>query len=208
MKTTDKIIELLKHNGAMTAKQLAAELKLTSMGARQHLQWLEQQQLVSFYDQRAARGRPTRYWQLTTNAQSKFPDGHDELTVQMIESIKVVFGEQGLQKLIQQRELDVAKKYHNVLCQQHDLKAKLEALTQLRTAEGYMATLEFNNGEYWLMENHCPICAAATECQSFCRSELHLFSELLTPLAEVKREEHILEGARRCAYRIKPTPTD
>jgi predicted ArsR family transcriptional regulator len=53
------------------------------------------------------------------------------------------------------------------------------------------------------VENHCPICAAARACQGFCRSELALFEMLLAP-ARVVRVEHLLEGARRCAYRITP----
>lgn len=53
-----------------------------------------------------------------------------------------------------------------------------------------------------LVENHCPICAAATACAGFCRSELETFRAVLS--AEVERSEHILAGARRCAYRITP----
>ena len=59
------------------------------------------------------------------------------------------------------------------------------------------------DGSYLLLENHCPICAAAEACQGFCRSELLLFRALLAP-ATVERTEHILDGARRCAYRVTP----
>ena len=57
------------------------------------------------------------------------------------------------------------------------------------------------DGAYLLIENHCPICAAAAACQGFCRAELSLFEMLLAP-ARVERLEHILAGARRCAYRV------
>jgi predicted ArsR family transcriptional regulator len=55
---------------------------------------------------------------------------------------------------------------------------------------------------YVLVENHCPICVAATACQGFCRSEVDTFREVLGPGASVERTEHIIEGDRRCAYRI------
>ena len=55
-----------------------------------------------------------------------------------------------------------------------------------------------------LVENHCPICAAATACQGLCRDELALFQKVLGPNVEVERTEHILAGARRCAYVIRP----
>jgi predicted ArsR family transcriptional regulator len=53
-----------------------------------------------------------------------------------------------------------------------------------------------------LVENHCPICAAARACQNFCRSELDVFRRVLGPDVQVERVEHQLAGARRCAYRI------
>ena len=58
------------------------------------------------------------------------------------------------------------------------------------------------DGSLMLVENHCPICAAATACAGFCRSELETFRSVLS--AKVERSEHILLGARRCAYRITP----
>jgi predicted ArsR family transcriptional regulator len=57
-------------------------------------------------------------------------------------------------------------------------------------------------GGFLLVENHCPICAAAAACQGFCRAELQAFRNALGPDVVVERAEHILAGARRCAYRI------
>ncbi|MNF02870.1 hypothetical protein D3C81_1951960 [compost metagenome] len=59
---------------------------------------------------------------------------------------------------------------------------------------------EEKDGEFLLVENHCPICSAAAVCQGFCRAELNVFTEVLQ--AKVERSEHILTGARRCAYQI------
>ena len=60
------------------------------------------------------------------------------------------------------------------------------------------------DGSYLLVENHCPICAAATECQGLCRAELDIFRSVLGGDVEVTRVDHILSGARRCAYRVTP----
>ena len=188
----------------MTAKQLANKLNLTTMGVRQHLQQLEEQGKLIYFDKKAARGRPTRFWKLTSKGQSQFPNRHEELTLQMIESVKNLFGENGLEELITQRELEVSKRYQLELKKYLELEDKLIALANLRTEDGYMASLEKSGNNYWLLENHCPICAAANQCQSFCRSELQLFQELLLPLARVQRHEHILDGARRCAYKVMP----
>ena len=55
---------------------------------------------------------------------------------------------------------------------------------------------------YLLVENHCPVCAAAAACQGLCRSELDVFRAVLGPSVTVERTDHILAGARRCAYEI------
>ncbi|MCJ8349037.1 metalloregulator ArsR/SmtB family transcription factor [Moritella sp.] len=208
-KTSEKILSLLKFEGALTAKILASELGLTTMGVRQHLQALEDDGDIRFEDKKAVRGRPTRYWSLTTQSNSHFSDRHEELTVQLIDSVKVIFGDEGLEQLIAHREQASFLLYSDRLASKPDLLGKLEALAELRSEEGYMATVVVDDkAVYWLMENHCPICAAASKCLNFCRSELNLFQTLLAPYATVEREEHIVEGARRCAYKVTALETE
>ncbi|MFV0507793.1 metalloregulator ArsR/SmtB family transcription factor [Shewanella algae] len=203
MKTTDKIVDILKLNGAQTAQSLAAELGLTSMGVRQHLQALEAEGLVRTEDRAEGRGRPARYWTLTEQSRSLFADRHDELSLQLITSVRQVFGDEGLDKLISHREQQSLESYSSQMAAAASLADKLECLAEIRSREGYMAQIEADCTGFWLLENHCPICAAATSCQNFCRSELALFRQLLGPEVEVSRCEHILDGSRRCAYRIE-----
>jgi len=204
MKTHEKIIQLLKVQGPLTAKILASELGLTTMGVRQHVQGLEDSCDVIFNDEKAARGRPTRYWSLTDKGNSRFADRHDELTVQLLDSVITLFGDDGMEKLISHREETAMANYRLALADRFGVEEKLQMLAKIRSDEGYMATVEQVDGVFWLMENHCPICAAATKCVNFCRSELNMFQELMSEVATVSREEHIVEGARRCAYRVMP----
>lgn len=208
MKTHEKIVQLLKEKGALTAKILASELGLTTMGVRQHVQALEESGEVAFKDEKAARGRPTRYWALTNKSNSHFADRHDELTVQMLDSVIAIFGDDGLDKLIEHRESVSMANYRLALADRFGIEEKLVALAKIRSDEGYMAMVEQEgddeNKVFWLLENHCPICAAASKCLNFCRSELNMFQTLLSEVATVTREEHIVEGARRCAYKVLP----
>ena len=206
-KSTAKIFQLLKENGEMSAKQLSVILNMTTMGVRQHLQMLEDNNELSFFDKKASRGRPTRFWKLTEKANHHFEDGHEELTVQLLISVKEVFGDAGLDKLISKREEVTLTLYQQEVLPFKTIGERLQALVKLRNKEGYMASFEVPNEEshcYWLFENHCPICAAATTCLNFCRSELQIFSLLFEEIATITREEHIVEGARRCAYKVVP----
>lgn len=203
-KSTAKICQLLKENGEMSAKQLSEMLNITTMGVRQHLQALEEAGELIFFDQKALRGRPTRFWRLTEKANHHFEDGHEELTVQLLISVKEVFGDAGLDKLIHKREESTLAVYKKAILSFDTITERLRALVKLRNQEGYMASFDKREGCYYLYENHCPICAAATSCLNFCRSELQIFSSLFEGLAVITREEHIIEGARRCAYKVTP----
>ncbi|WP_438865115.1 helix-turn-helix transcriptional regulator [Neptunicella sp.] len=201
----DKILYMLKTRGAQKSQTLAKMLGMTSMGARQHLLQLEKSKLVNSYSLAEKVGRPSQYWQLTELAMRRFPDRHEQLTLSMLESVRTVFGQQGLDKLLAERESRSEQEYLELLKDKSSLLERVRELANIRSQEGYMAEYEQDKqGHFWLLENHCPICAAANQCQEFCRSELQLFKRCLQGIANVSREEHILNGARRCAYRIVP----
>src|SRR5690606_39682805 len=83
------------------------------------------------------------------------------------------------------------------------LAQRVAVLAEARSAEGYMCSWrEEDAGAFLLIENHCPICAAARACQGFCRSELALFEAVLGPGVDVRRIEHLQSGGLRCTYRI------
>ncbi len=193
----------LKMGGPQTAGELALRLGVTAMAVRQHLAALESEQLVGFVDERRRVGRPARVWRLSERASERFPDSHAELTVDLIETLREVYGEEGLERLVDVRTQRQLEAYRRQLPGENaPLEERLEALARLRVREGYMAEWRRERDGFLFVENHCPICAAATTCQRFCRDELELFRKLLGSDVRVERTEHIMAGARRCAYRI------
>ncbi|UTV27924.1 helix-turn-helix transcriptional regulator [Photobacterium atrarenae] len=203
MKTIDKILNRMKRDGPVTAKMLADELSLTTMGVRQHLQGLEEEGLVDFQDIKAKVGRPTRHWNLTGKGHRRFTDRHGELIIQMLDSVEEIFGTDGLSQVVERRENQTFEQYQQAMATSADLREKLEILTTLREQEGYMAELHQDGDSFVLVENHCPICHAAKRCPSLCKSELAVFQRLLGAEYQVERNEHIIAGERRCAYRIQ-----
>ena len=201
-KTIERLLYLLKTRGPQTAVALSENVGTTSVAVRQHMEKLAQKGLVESEDRRESVGRPKKYWQLTAKGDQKFPDRHSDLTLEMINSIVDVFGEEGLDQLIAKREKRSFKTYDERLSGASTLKQKVTTLANIREQEGYMAEIEPVDGGFLLHENHCPICVAATACQGFCRSELKLFEQVLGEDATVIRENHIVSGARRCTYRI------
>lgn len=203
MKTpADNLLLLIKTRGPQTAQAAAERLGVSRQAARVQLEKLAQQGLVAHDQERQGVGRPKQVWSLTPAGHGRFPDTHAQMTVELIEAVREEFGEAGLDRLVARRERATEASYRTSVAADAGLEARLDKLAALRRAEGYMADWRAEaDGSYLLTENHCPICAAAQACQGFCRSELALFEILLAP-ARVERIEHILAGARRCAYRV------
>lgn len=199
-----EVLESIKMHGAQTSQQLASQLKLTSMGARKHLLSLEGEGLVSSYSVSEGKGRPKQKWQLTAEGHHCFPQRHAQLTVNLIESVKEVFGDDGLHQLIKRREKEMAQGYLETVAVAGSLGEALGRLATMRTQEGYMATVQQDGDDWLLIEHHCPICAAAKACQGFCRSELSLFQRCLMSWGEVARDKWLIEGDERCVYRVSP----
>jgi predicted ArsR family transcriptional regulator len=200
-RTEDRILFALKTHGASSTAALAQSMDISVPGVRQHLTRLAEAGLVRFEDRGQGVGRPARYWSLTAAASGRFPDTHADLTREMIEGIREGLGERALAAVIAHRHARMEQRYVEVLHDARRLGTRLERLAAARTADGYMAEVEKTEDGWILAENHCPICAAAASCQGFCEGELALFRKLLAP-AQVQRTDHVLAGARRCAYRI------
>ena len=199
----ERILAILKTRGPQTAKALAARLCVTAEGARQHLARFRSDGLVEFSDEREEVGRPKRYWRLSEAGHARFPDSHSQLTLELLESVRAEFGEEGLDRLIARRERETLTSYRRRMKGCADVRARVRRLAEIRGEEGYMPEWrKAGRGGFLFVENHCPICAAATSCQGLCRSELEIFTEVLGPDVRVERIDHIVAGARRCAYRI------
>lgn len=199
----DKVLFCIKTKGPISTSVIADDLNLTGEAARQHVQKLTSLGLVEGVQctAQSGAGRPRQNWVLTELGHQRFPDTHAQLALQLIDSVKTIFGESGLEKLIEQREAESRSKYL-ALCQGLPLEKCLTALAEVRSEEGYMAKVEHDEDGWLFIENHCPICAAATACQNFCRSELALFREVLGESVHVEREQYLLDGAGRCVYRV------
>jgi len=137
---------------------------------------------VESESQREGRGRPRQYWRLTQPGHDPFPDCYSELTLDLLRSVRELFGDRGLERLIDYREKVSIADYREFVGTTRSPRKKLNALAQIQSREGYTTSVsEDVGGSFSFVENHCPICAAAAACQGLCRSELAVFCALLGP---------------------------
>lgn len=198
----ERVLMILKMRGEVSAATLATELGITKEGVRLHLLKLAEEELVKTNIKSEGVGRPVTYYSLSKKGLSKFPDTHANVTVELLQSVKKLLGDNALDLLISERERRVYERYEKEIKTAKTLEERLERLSQIRSKEGYMAEWKKENDDYLLIENHCPICAAASECQGFCRAELANFKQLIGNEFKIERIQHIVSGGNRCVYRI------
>lgn len=202
-KVKDQILHLLKMQGAQTATAIAEQVQVSPMAIRQHLQSLQAERWVTYQEERRPLGRPVKLWELTMQAGDRFPNSHADLMVDLLKSVESVFGDAGLDRLVAERSRRQVQTYQAKVAKAGTWQQRVWAIAQLRTQEGYMAeVIELPEGNLLLVENHCPIYAAAQTCQKLCGAELEVFRAVLGTAVTVERVEHIWAGDRRCAYRI------
>jgi predicted ArsR family transcriptional regulator len=199
------LLHQLKSRGPQTAAELSEQLEITAVAVRQHLQGLGKQGMVSWTEERRPVGRPVRRWELSGEAEALFPDHHGDLAAGLLSELAESFGNQGLERLLEARTRRQIERYHHRMPgPQAPMEQRVASLAEIRSEEGYMAEWSTLGPDRWLLvENHCPICAAARACHGICSGEPELFRAALGDGVSVQRTEHQLAGARRCAYEIQ-----
>jgi len=188
---------------------MARRLGVTPTAVRQHLARLLEEGLVAFEDRGGQVGRPKRTWRATPAADAYFPESHAALAVRLLEPVRDAFGAEGIDRVVRERTRRQVAAYREIVPAGKPLEERVQALARIRRDEGYLACVEkADGGALRLVENHCPICVAARACTGLCAGELDLFRAVLGRDVSVEREEHILAGARRCAYRVAPRARD
>lgn len=203
-----RIVDHLKRSGAATTSAIADALGVTTQAVRPQLVELEERGLV---DARTvatgSRGRPPIGWALTPLAIALFPDRHGDLTVELIRAMRETLGEGAVDAVLTARDAvhleELQRRFAFASVPDDDVAARVAMLAQQRSRQGYMAEVIDDGDELLLVEHHCPVCAAATECQGLCRNELELFRRAIGDKATVERTQHLLSGDERCVYRIR-----
>lgn len=201
-----RIVDHLKRSGASTTASIADALGVTTQAVRPQLVELEERGLVNAETLvTGTRGRPPVGWALSPLAIDLFPDRHGDLTVELLQTMRRELGDEAIEAVLAARDrnhlADLQQRMSHL--DADDVGARVAVLAEQRTRQGYMAEVTHDGDDIVLTEHHCPVCAAASECQSLCRNELDLFRAAIGEAGEVERSQHLLSGDQRCVYRIR-----
>lgn len=199
--TRRRILSLLKDRSALTADELADLLKISAVAVRRHLTKLERDQLVTYKEVQRGMGRPSFVYELGEAADNFFPRRYQELALEVLVTVRDLYGEQAVDAVFQHRSDNLMEKYRRRITG-NTLETRLDQLTKLREADGYMSTWQANgDGTFVLREANCPIIHAAEACGCACNQDEVLLGNLLD--AEILRREHLVAGDGACCYEVR-----
>jgi len=199
------VLYAVRRRGEATAEQVAEQLDITVSGARQHLSALARDGLVESTELASPagrRGRRTLVYAATAAADAYFPKAYGELTNELLGYVADTDRELLDALFAKRREARIAGA-RSRLESKRTLGAKVAELTRILDEDGYLASWEkVRPGVFRIVEHNCAIWAVAERYGQACTSELEFIRTVLDG-ADVERVQHMIAGARRCAYEIR-----
>lgn len=196
------ILEYIKLQGKARAEEIAEHLGVTVSGIRQHLAALQAEGLVDHEARRGQPGRPRFYFSLAPNGENLFPKAYSVFANEVLlflEEEDPALIEKMLALRVERRLMRLRPRLANLT-----LPEQVAELAESLTREGYMADSEPDGaGGATLYERNCAVLDLARNHPRICENERELLTSAL-PNATIVREEHVLDGAPRCTYRITP----
>jgi len=194
----DAILAFLKTRGHATLGEIAAHLEVSKQGALRHLEALEAAGLATVAAAAAHRpGRPESVYRLSAAAGERFPDGHRELTGELVDFMT----QQQLQQFFERRAARLEAEYAPRLAGL-DFEARVRELARLATEHGHMAeVVDAGDGGLAIRHCNCPIQDVAARTGLPCVNEQQMYERLLG--TAVARTTWVAEAADDCTYVMK-----
>ena len=177
---------------------MASHLEVSKQGALRHLEALEANGLATVaHSEPHGRGRPENVYKLTPAAGEHFPDGHRELSGELVEFLS----EEQLRRFFERRAERLEVEYAPRLAGL-DFDARVRELAKLATEHGHMAeVVELLEGGLAIRHCNCPIQDVAARTGLPCHNEQEMYQRLLG--ASVTRSTWMADAAPDCTYEVK-----
>lgn len=198
------ILAFLKRRAGGTIAELASQLDMTYEGARQHLVQLERQGWIAKRIERAVSpeaGRPVGRYQLTGAGDHLFPKHYDALTLELLDTVPLLFGPKALKQLLTALT-DERVRHWAPRLEGKSLKQRIAALQGLYEQEDAYMSAKIGPDAIRLIEHNCPFLNVASRRPALCSITVSALQRLLG--AEVVREQRFQAGDGCCVFRVLP----
>jgi predicted ArsR family transcriptional regulator len=201
--TRGQVARLILELGPSTAATLGTRLGLTPAAIRRHLDNLLAEGLIETRTARAygnrGRGRPAKVFVITDAGRSAFEHAYDDLATSALRFLAERAGPEAIAEFARSQIADLERRYAPAVGQ-GELAARVQALAEALSADGYAASAGPAPAGEQLCQHHCPVAHVAAEFPQLCEAETEAFGRLLgTP---VQRLATIAHGDGICTTHV------
>lgn len=174
-------------------------MKMSYMGIKQHCLTLERDGYLDTWRRPQKMGRPEMVYRLTRRTHDLFPCDSNSFTMELLRSIKEVYGPNGPEKMlfsVFERKTAVLK----TRAKGETIADRARWLASQREKEGFMSQFveEEKEGGPQISECHSPIMNLLDEFPIIARLERDLVAAVLG--TDVRREESRTSGLYECSF--------
>lgn len=199
--TKRQILIILKREGEIDLTNLSKELGISKMGVLNHINDLEEMDIIERFKKRIGVGRPRLAVKLAPNSKDIFPRAYSSITCSVLEFVEENLGRGGVYDALKRRQGEVKDEYLSLL-KDMTFDEKVQELANIRDKEGYMVELKMAPGgqTYELLEYNCPILSVSNQYSEACTVEKELFEDILD--AKVETTHRTVAGDNVCRFLI------
>ena len=202
------VIEELKLTGGMPVSDLARRVDASYMAVKQHCEELKK---AGYLDRsrvpRTAVGRPEIFYSLSKKAEGLFPQAGVEFTLDLLEEMKLLLGENTADKLLFQYFQKQQGRWQSLVAKCSTLQEKATKLAALRQKNGCCSRCEGEAETLRIEEYHNPMQRIFEHYPRAVAMELRMIEQLLG----VRLARRELSGGRsgqpRVVFEVAATET-
>ncbi|MDF1510156.1 transcriptional regulator [Robertmurraya sp. DFI.2.37] len=199
--TKERLLQLLKKKVSLTVNDLTEELNISHMAVRKHLDSLQKEKLVSSREVKQPIGRPLQIYFLTEKGETLFPKNYEGITLEFLQDIEEMYGQESIADLFHKREERLTAEYTQRLAKKNALE-KMTEIVAIQNEKGYMADVsQINDNTFELVEYNCPIIAVANQYKTACQCETNILKTVLDA-DDVRRASCKTDGNDHCRFLI------
>ncbi|MDB6073831.1 MAG: Transcriptional regulator ArsR family [Verrucomicrobiaceae bacterium] len=196
------LIMLLKRSNGMSVNELAAALRMSYMGVKQHCVYLEKKGYVDTWRRpKEGGGRPEKMYRLTVKLDGFFPSASRDLLLDVLAGAEMTFGTGAAERLLLHHFELITGRYAEKI-KGRTMLERAQSFSKLRAAEGSVSICEFDPHEgLRIVEYHSQMAVLGKLHICACDLEAKMVGRLLQCICE--RRDTSFDRVTRIEFRLK-----
>ena len=199
--TRQQIIEFLKEREEATVEELAAEVTMTPMAVRYHLNVLQAENLITAPAVRhhVGPGRPQQVYRLTEAADTLFPEDYYSLTHYLLDALNNHLDKQDLTEIFSQIARRLASEAP-LPAEEQTFEERLDAVIAFLSQKGFVIDWEAADDAYRIHTHSCPYRQVVKDHREICSLDKQVISTMLN--ISPNRVACFAAGDDHCTYEV------